>query len=146
MNPYASLFSNPVDSAVAWLFTAGWTAVGAFLLRPCFASLQSRAERFCVAAAVALLGLSALIAAVLVIGLVFLVWLKLSSGFWSIWQLFYLLSVICIFRVLLVVAVVLPICTVLGHFGTRSLRLCAAVLMLVILDALLYVTIDANVA
>jgi hypothetical protein len=150
VNPYEPLFSNPVDSAVAWLFTAGWTVVGVFLLRPGFASLQSRAERVCAAAAASLLALSTLIAMVFITGLVFLVWLQLTSGFWLIWQLFYLMSVVCIFRVLPVVACVLLAWAALGrwrsHFGTRSFGLSAGVMLAVIGDALLYFALETSVS
>ena len=150
MNPYAPLFSNPVDLAVAWIFTGSWTVAGAFLLRPCFMSLQNRGERFCATAAVALLGLSALIAFVFVVGLVSLVWLKLTSAFWFIWELFYLMSVVCVFRTLPILVVALVGWAALGrwrsHFSVRSLRICATAVLGVALDILLYFAIEINVA
>jgi len=142
VNPYALLFSHPVDIAIAWAAVAAWLVVVATLLRGRFTDLPIRSDQVCSQAASAFLALAVLIMAVFTIGLVFLAWLKITSAFWFIWQLFYLMSVVCVFRVLPFFAVALLCWAVIGRwragFSLRTLRLTSAYLLAVLLDAALY--------
>jgi hypothetical protein len=142
MNPYAPLFSHPVDLAVAWAAVAAWLIVDAGALRRRFAAVTSRAEQVCSAAALAFLVFVVAIMALFAVGLVFLAWLRITSVFWVFWQLFYLMSVVCLFRVLPFVAIGLTCWAVVGWwrvgFSLRCLKLAAACLPALLVDAALY--------
>src|SRR5437773_1682208 len=100
MNPYAPLFSHPVDLAVAVAAVAAWLIVAARVLRKQFMAVPTHSEQVCSAAALAFLSLVAAIMALFVVGLVFLAWLRITSVFWVFWQLLYLVSAVCVFWVL----------------------------------------------
>ncbi len=150
MSPYAALYSHPVDQAIAWLLVLAWLAGGVFAMRNHVRLAEAGPERYCEAAAWAFLMLSAVIAVNFGVGLVFLVWLKITSAFWFVWQLFYLMSVICVFWAMPVFAVSLLAWAAVGrfrgHYGRRSLMLCAACLLGLAVDALLYFCLEASTA
>jgi hypothetical protein len=142
MNPYAPLFSNPVDVAVAWVAVGAWLFFGATALRRRFAAAPSRSERVCSAVTSAFLVLVIAIMALFAVGLVFFAWLKISSVFWGFWQLFYLMSVVCVFWVLPLFAVGLTCWALVGRwwvgFSARCLKLASASVTALLIDAGLY--------
>jgi len=142
MNPYAPLFSNGADIAIAWLCVGVWLVVVVALLRKRFVTTPVRSERVCSATALAFLALAGVIMFIFGVGLVFLAWLKVTSAFWIFWQLFYLMSVVCVFRVLPLVAIGLICWALIGKwragFSTRSVRLASVCLPVVVVDAALY--------
>jgi hypothetical protein len=142
MNPYAPLFSNHADIAIAWLCVTIWLViVGAFSRRR-FGAVPIHAERVCSATASAFLLLAAVITLTFGVGLIFLAWLKVTSAFWIFWQLLYLMSVVCVFWVLPFVAVGLICWALIGKwragFSARSVKLASVCFPVVFIDAALY--------
>ncbi len=141
MNPYAPLFSHPVDITMAWLSATAWLVIVAAKSRARVAALPIRSEQVCSRLASAFLSLAVAIMSIFTVGLVFLAWLKISSAFWFIWELFYLMSVVIVFRVMPLLAVILICWAAVGRwragFSLRSLRLTSTCLVAVLLDELL---------
>jgi hypothetical protein len=142
MNPYAPLFSNYADIAIAWLCVAAWLiVVGAFSRRR-FVAVPIHAEQVCSATASAFLLLAAVIMLIFGVGLIFLAWLKVTSVFWVFWQLFYLMSVVCVFWVLPFVAIGLICWALIGRrrvgFSPRCVKLASACFPVVLIDVALY--------
>jgi hypothetical protein len=142
MNPYAPLFSNPVDVSVAGVSVAVWLTIATVVLRKRFAGVPSRSERLCSAVASAFLALVVAIMGLFAVGLVFLAWLRITSVFWVFWQLFYLMSVVCVFWVLPLVALGLTCWAAVGWWGvglsSRCLKLVSACMTALLIDAALY--------
>jgi hypothetical protein len=142
MNPYAPLYSDPVDLAFVSVSVAAWLILAAGVLRRRFVAAPTRSEQGCSAAALAFLSLVVAIMALFAVGLVFLAWLRITSVFWVFWQLLYLLSVVCVFWVLPFVAVGLTCWALIGRwrlgFSPRCLKLASVCLPALLLDAALY--------
>ena len=142
MSPYAPLFSNSSDIAIAWLAVAAWLFIGVVLVRRRFAAISMRSEQVCSAAALSFFALALTIMLIFVVGLVFLVWLKITSVFWAFWQLFFLMSVVCVFRVLPFVAIGLLCWAFIGKqrasYSSRILHLTLAGLLTALIDGALY--------
>ena len=142
MNPYAPLFSHPVDLAVASATVAAWLIVAATVLRKRFRAVPTRSEQVCSATALAFLSLVAAIMALFAVGLVFLAWLRITSVFWVFWQLLYLVSVVCVFWVLPIVSTGLTCWALVGRwrlgFSSRCLKLASLGFPALFVDAALY--------
>lgn len=142
MNPYAPLFSNPVDLAFASASVAAWLIVAAGVLRRRFVAVPTRSEQVCAATALAFLLFVVAIMALFVGGLVFLAWLRITSVLWMFWQLLYLVGVVCVFWVLPFVAIGLTCWALIGRwrlgFSSRCLKLASVCLPALLIDAALY--------
>lgn len=142
MSPYAPLFSNPIDIAIAWFLVAAWLAIGAALFRVRSEITSMHPEDVCSAAAQAFLALVLTIMLIYIFGLVFLVYLKIQSFLWAFWELFFLMSVTCVFRVLPFFAIGLLCWAFFGkqkaNYSPRNLHLALACLFMTLIDGALY--------
>ena len=143
------MFRNPTDQAIVWFLVGVWIIVGLVGARKRFQGAVP-SEAYLLAASRALFTLSLFIASIDVIGLVFLVWLKISSGFWFIWELLFLTSVVAVFWVAPVVLLVLLCSALLGrqrlHHSSRGLSIVARCMAGIAIDVALYYAFAISVA
>jgi len=143
------MYRSPMDQAIAWLLVTAWIVVGLFGARRRFQGAIS-SEAYLLAASRALFTLCLFAAGVYVIGLIFLVWLKISSGFWLIWQLLFLMSVVAVFWVTPAVGIVLLCWALVGRkrlrHSSRALTMTARALAGIAADILLYYAIIGSIA
>jgi hypothetical protein len=141
MSPYVSVYSNHADQAIAWLFSSLCIGIGALMLRRRFPNV-ARSELWLSSMLCAFRDLALLICIIFVVGLVFLVWLQVSSIFWTFWEVMYALSVISLFWVFPAVVVGFSFWVCLGrfkkHYSKRSIILYWQCLLAVAVDVLLY--------
>jgi len=122
-------------------FVGAWLAVG-FSFRRQPAKVPLASEEYCTGLAVPFVWLCAAIAVVFLTGMIFLDWLGIESGFWAIWQLLWILSVTAVFWVLPFLGVSIAFWGYAGRltagYTSRTIRLCNACLLALLLDAGLY--------